>query len=135
MNRSDSLLYALGEVFLSLNLLSRLAPRSWCFGRRQGFPVSVRLFPRVPRSSTPAGLRKPHLWRLPPCWVPTMRRRPHLHVVVSFRGWIALAGCDSRLRPASFPVYASSQSFGLRCPLGTLRPVLLTGNTRAWGAG
>src|ERR1035437_1656430 len=43
-----------------------------------------------------------------------MRRRPHLHVLVSFRGWIALARRDPRLRPVPVPVYASRSSFSFR---------------------
>ena len=43
-----------------------------------------------------------------------MRRRPHLLVLVSFRGWIALASCDPRLRPVPVPVYASRSSFSFR---------------------
>src|SRR5437773_11681163 len=60
-----------------------------------------------------------------------------LALTIGWRGDYSstLAECDSRLRPASLPVYASKPSFGLQRPLRTLEPVLRFGNTRAWAAG
>ncbi len=69
-------------------------------------------------------------YRFPPCWVPTMRRRPHLHVFLSFRGWIALGGatpaCGLCLSLCTLPGGRSAFGPSVR----GLWPVLAPGNTR-----
>ena len=83
--KTHCLRFVPGPFFLSLNRPARLAPVVGAAGLIRASQVSVCSLLRGPRSATPAGLRQPHHWRLPLCWVPRMRPRPHRRAEL-FRG-------------------------------------------------